>query len=107
MDIVVTGKVDKNHRLVAKLPENVPVGEVEVVVRIPQAINSESQSRAAELKATFEAAGFAQFHPSPEQAAEIEALGRMSEAELEEFVASLPDDMPTSEEMIRDVRGNI
>jgi hypothetical protein len=106
MDIVITGKVDKNHRLTATLPESVPAGEVEVVIRIPETANAVPQSRAAELKAAFEAAGFPQFRPTPEQAAEIEALGLMSEAELEAFVASLPDDMPTSEEMIRDVRGN-
>jgi hypothetical protein len=107
MDIVIIGKVDKNHRLTAELPESVPTGEVEVVIRVPQTPNPEPpKSRAAELKAAFEAAGFAQFHPTTEQAAEIAAMGMMSEAELDNFVASLPDDMPTSEEMIRDVRGN-
>lgn len=104
MDIVITGKVDKNHRLVVKLPENVPAGEVEVVIRIPERVAKESSSGTKRLFEKLRGTDVVLELPVPID--EEDMLEPLTDEEFEEFLESLPPMSPSSEVLISEMRGN-
>jgi hypothetical protein len=97
--IRLSGLVTENHELIAAVPANVPPGDIEFVLEVPETIQQLNEVR-ENVRAKLRAAGAL----SEIWTSEIQDLP-VAEQELIEL-GTLSPDAPSVSEMIIEMRGN-
>ena len=102
--ITIAGVIDESRKLIIDLPLDTPMGQVEVIVRpippVDEAVGTAAwRAEYERLRAKLAAAGaLSTIWQAPDDAVEL------SEEELWEL-GKMPSDAPSSEQLVREDRG--